>query len=174
MTLDPAIDLALRAGLALLFATGALAKLRDLRGFAEAVAGYRLLPEGLAAPAAAAFVAAELVLAAALFVPALRVGASLGVAAVLLLYGFAIAVNLARGRRDIDCGCEGLSGRQALSEALVLRNALLAAAALASALPVAPRPLGWLDALTGVGAVASSSLLYVAANRLLARPAPTR
>lgn len=174
MRLDPVLDLALRAGLALLFASGALAKLRDLRGFADAVAGYRLLPAALAAPAAAAFVAAELALAAALFVPALRVSASLGVAGVLLLYGFAIAVNLARGRRDIDCGCGGLSGRQTLSEALVLRNALLASAALASALPVAPRALGWLDALTVFGAVASASLLYAAANGLLARPALPR
>jgi hypothetical protein len=93
---------------------------------------------------------------------------------VLLLYGFAIAVNLARGRRDIDCGCGGLMERQALSEALVLRNALLAGAALASALPVAPRVFGGLDALTVFGAVTSASLLYAAANRLFARPAPTR
>jgi hypothetical protein len=119
-------------------------------------------------------VTAEGVLAAALFVPALRVAASLGVASVLLLYGFAIAVNLARGRRDIDCGCGGPAGRQTLSEALVLRNALLAAAALASALPLAPRALGWLDALTATAAVASTALLYAAASQLLARPAPTR
>jgi hypothetical protein len=174
MSLDPALDLALRAGLALLFATAALAKLRDPRGFADAVAGYRLLPGWAAPPAAAAFVAAEFVLAAALFVPALRVAASLGVAGVLLLYGVAIAINLARGRRDIDCGCGGLAGRQALSEALVLRNALLAAGALASALPVAPRALGWLDALTVCGAVASTALLYAAANLLIARPAMLR
>jgi hypothetical protein len=174
MRLDPAMDLALRAGLALLFATGALAKLRDLRGFADAVVAYRLLPSGLAAPAAAALVAAELGLAAALFVPALRVPAALGVAGVLSLYGVAIAVNLARGRRDIDCGCGGLLGRQTLSEALVLRNALLAAAALVSALPVMPRAFSWLDALTVFGAVASASLLYVAANSLFARPALPR
>jgi hypothetical protein len=174
MRIDPALDLALRAGLALLLATGALAKLRDPRGFADAVAGYRLLPAGLAAPAAAAFVACELALAAALFVPALRVFAALWVAGLLALYGFAIAVNLARGRRDIDCGCGGPWGRQALSEALVLRNALLAAAALATALPLVPRAFGWLDALTVFGAVASTSLLYVAANGLLARPAVPR
>jgi hypothetical protein len=170
MRIDPALDLALRAGLALLFAAGAFAKLRDPRAFADAVAGYRLLPDGLAAPAAAGLLAAELALAAALFVPALRVPAALGVAGVLSLYAVAIAVNLARGRRDIDCGCGGPAGRQTLSEALVLRNAVLAAAALASALPVVPRALGWLDALTVFGAVASASLLYVAANGLLARP----
>jgi hypothetical protein len=174
VSLDPALDLALRAGLALLFATSALAKLRDLGAFADAVAGYRLLPAWLVGPAAAVFAAAEGVLAAALFVPALRVASSLGAASVLLLYGVAIAVNLARGRRDIDCGCGGPSGRQTLSEALVLRNALLAAAALASALPPAPRVLGWLDAPTVCGAVATASLLYAAASQLLARPAAAR
>jgi hypothetical protein len=174
MSLDPALDLALRAGLASLFATSALAKLRDLGGFAGAVAGYRLLPAWAAAPGAAAFVAAELALAAVLFVPALRAVASVGAAGLLLLYGVAIALNLARGRREIDCGCGGFSGRQALSEALVLRNALLAAAALASALPVTPRTLGWLDALTVCGAVASAALLYAAANLLVARPAVPR
>jgi len=174
VSLDPVIDLALRAALALLLATSALAKLRDLGGFAAAVAGYRLLPAGLSGPAAVAFVAAELALAALLFAPPFRAAAGVGVAGLLSLYGLAIAVNLARGRRDIDCGCGGPARRQALSEALVARNALLAAAALASALPVAPRMLASLDALTAAAALASASLLYVAANTLLARPALPR
>jgi len=172
MSLDPAVGLALRAGLGLLFATSGVAKLRDLRGFADAVAGYRLLPPVLAAPAAFAFAAAELALAAGLFVPALRGASALGAAGLLGLYGVAIAVNLARGRRDIDCGCGGPFGRQSLSEALVLRNALLASAALASALPETERTLGWLDAWTIVAAVASASLLSLAAGLLLARPEP--
>jgi hypothetical protein len=174
VSLDPALDLALRAGLALLFAASALAKLRDPAGFAAAVAGYRLLPERLARPVAAAFVAAELALAGALCAPALRATAAFGAAGLLLLYAFAIAWNLARGRRDIDCGCGGPfgGGRQPLSEALVVRNLVLAAAALAGALPLGPRALGWLDLWTALAAVASASLLYVAANTLLARPVP--
>jgi hypothetical protein len=171
--IDPALDLALRAGLALLFAAGALVKLRDSKGFAAAVAGYHVLPERLTRPAASAFITAELALAAALSAPALRAPAAVGAAGLLLLYAFAIAWNLARGRRDIDCGCGGHfggAGRQPLSEALVVRNVALAAAALASALPLGPRALGWLDLWTALAAVASASLLYVAANTLLARP----
>jgi len=165
-------SLALRALLALLLAGGALAKLRDLSGFAAAVAGYRLLPAALAGPAAAGFVAAELALAAGLWLAPRPAG--LGAAALLVLYGAAIAVNLARGRRDIDCGCGGPLGRQSLSEALVLRNLLLACAAMASALPVAPRALAWLDAFTLAAAIGAGAALYTASSALLARPAALR
>jgi hypothetical protein len=170
MSLDPALALVLRAGLALLFAATALAKLRDLAGFAAAVAGYRLLPERLARAAALGFVAVELVLAAGLCVPALHAFASLGAAALLVVYAAAIAWNLARGRRDIDCGCGGPFGRQTLSEGLVLRNLVLAAAALASALPEAERALGWLDLVTVLAALVCGALLLAAANALRARP----
>jgi hypothetical protein len=170
--IDPVWSLALRAGLALLLASAAVAKLRDLRGFVAAVAGYRLLPATLAAPAAASFVAGELLLAACLWLPPLRAASALGAALLLSLYGIAIAINLARGRRDIDCGCGGPLGQQALSEALVLRDALLVGAALAAALPVAPRALGWLDGWTLVAAVGTTVVLYSAANVLLARSGP--
>lgn len=170
--MDPVIALALRTGLALLLGGTALAKLRDPRGFAAAVAGYRLLPAALAGPAAALFVAAELALAAGLWIaPA---PAASGAAALLALYALAIGVNLARGRRDIDCGCGGPFGRQALSEALVLRNLVLAGAALAAGLPVAPRALGWLDALTLGASLAAAVALHVASTLLLAKPAVPR
>jgi hypothetical protein len=171
-TLDPVASLALRAGLALLLVTAAAVKLRDLRAFAAAVAGYRLLPAALAPAAAAAFVAGELLLAVGLWLDPLRASCALGAALLLSLYGIAIALNLARGRRDIDCGCAGPLSRQSLSEALVLRNALLAGAALAAALPVAPRALGWLDLWTLASAVTATAVLYSAANALLARSPP--
>jgi hypothetical protein len=170
--MDPVIALALRAGLTLLLAGAALAKLRDLHGFAAAVAGYRLLPAKLARPAAAGFVGAEAALAAGLWLaPA---PAAYGAAALLALYAAAIGVNLARGRRDIDCGCGGPLGRQALSETLVLRNLVLAGAALACALPLAPRALAWLDAVTLGAAVASLAALYVASGVAFARAGAAR
>ena len=173
--IDPVWSLTLRAGLALLLVSAAAAKLRDLGGFTAALAGYRLLPASLVRPVAIAFVTAELALALGLWLPALRASCALGIALLLFLYGLAIAINLARGRRDIDCGCGGPLGRQTLSEALVLRNALLVGAALAAALPVEPRALGWLDGWTLVAAVAAAVVLYVAANTLLASgPGPQR
>ena len=172
--MDPVWSLALRAALALLLASAALAKLRDFGDFAAAVAGYRLLPRRLAAPAAAIFVAAELALALGLWLPALRVASALGAALLLSLYGVAIALNLVRGRRDIDCGCGGPLARQSLSEGLVLRNLLLAGLALVAALPVVPRSLGGLDLWTLVASVAAAAVLYAATNALLARPVSVR
>jgi hypothetical protein len=172
--IDPLASLVLRTLLCGLLASAALGKLRDPRGFSAAVAGYRLLPPALAAPAAAAFVAAELGLAAALWWPPLRGAAALGAAGLLVLSAGAIGVNLARGRRDIDCGCGGPFGRQPLSLALVLRNLAWAGAALACALPAAPRPLGALDAFTLAAAVAAGAALHAAAAVLLARPAAPR
>jgi hypothetical protein len=172
--IDPVWSLALRAGLTLLLASAALAKLRNLRDFSTAVAGYRLLPAALAPAVALGFVATETALALGLWLPPLHSAAAFGVAALLSLYGLAIAINLARGRRDIDCGCGGPGARQSLSEALVLRNALLVGAALAAALPVAPRALAWLDVWTLAAGVGSAALLYTAANLLLARPVTAR
>jgi len=172
--IDPLPDLALRSALALLFAASAFAKLRDVDGFAAAVAGYRILPARLARPAALSFLALELALAPALLSPPLRAAAGLAAAALLGLYAFAIAVNLVRGRRHIDCGCSGPDGRQAISGPLAARNALLASAALALAAPVAARPWLWLDSLTLLAAVSVSACLYAATNALLARPLEPR
>jgi hypothetical protein len=181
--MEPVVGYALRGGLALLLASAALAKLRAPRDFTAAVAGYRLLPPVLVAPASAGFVGAELALAAALWIPAAHVAAAIASALLFALYALAIGLNLARGRRDIDCGCGGPLGRQTLSEGLVVRNALLACAALAAALPVAPRALGWLDLVTLAASVAAAALLYTAAGALCpgsqrsallgARPRPT-
>ena len=136
--IDPAVDAALRAAFALLFLVAASHKLRDPGRFRTTLAEYRLLPGPVAA------------------------------AAVLAVYGAAIAVNLARGRRHIDCGCVGPAVRRPISGWLVARNAALAAAALAAVAPVRPRPLVWVDALTVMGATATLAALYASVDRLLA------
>jgi hypothetical protein len=172
--IDPALEHALRGGIALLLASGAAQKLRDLPRFRGAVAGYALVPERAALAAAAAFALAEGALAAALLLPAaLGVRAPALVAAALLfaVYGAAIAVNLARGRRAIDCGCAGPAARLPLSGWLVARNALLVAAALACAGGAAPRALAAADAVTIAGGVTALALLWTATHGLLAHAA---
>jgi len=165
---DPALQMPLRASLALLLLWAAAHKVRDVAAFREALENYRLLPASLIPPAALLVIAAEVVLGGALLLPSAAAAAALGAAALLGVYGAAVTVNLLRGRRDIDCGCSGAAARQTLHGALVVRNAVLVAAALAAALPATSRPLTWIDGLTIAGAVAALALLYGAVDGLLA------
>ncbi len=164
MTLDPVVALAGHGGLAWLFAAAALHKLRDWRGFRFALAGYGLVPAPLEPVAAGSLVLVELAVSGALLLAAPP--AAVAAAGVLTLYALAMAVNLLRGRRLADCGCGGAA--QPLSWALVSRNLALVAVALSLLLPVAARPLGWMDGFTAVAAVAAAAALYAAVNALLA------
>jgi hypothetical protein len=165
LTLDPALSWVLRIGLALLFAAAAGHKLRDLEAFRAALGDYRLLPARATSLAAFALIALELASAVLLLVSP---RGALVAAALLALYTVAIGANLARGRREIDCGCFGPAARQPLSYGLVARNTGLIALALVAALPVAPRALVWLDFTTIAAGVALFALVHAASNTLLA------
>ncbi|MFV0282448.1 MAG: MauE/DoxX family redox-associated membrane protein [Castellaniella sp.] len=169
---DPVIAYAALAVLAALFWLGALHKLRNFAEFESAVSGYRLLPAFLQRPFAWAFIAAELLAGGLLLLPAARVAGILAALAVLAVASLGVAVNLLRGRVDIDCGCGGLSqAPTSLSWWVVLRNGLLAALALLSwpqAGGFAPRDLMWLDGVTFFGMSLALLGLYLAFNQLLA------
>lgn len=165
--LDPSFVLAARAGLALLLLSAAWHKLRAQALFRATLAEYRLLPAALVRPAALGLTGLELGLGLAVLLAG-GAAALAGAAALLALYAGAMAVNIARGRSDIDCGCTGPAARQPLSAWLVARNGVVAGLALAAAGGAAPRALVWLDWLTVALAVAAASLLYLAANRLIA------
>src|SRR6185369_10322610 len=68
MTIDPALDLALRAALSLLLVAAAIHKLRDVRTFRATLAEYRLLPAPTVTVVAAGIAAAELALAVGLHI----------------------------------------------------------------------------------------------------------
>jgi hypothetical protein len=173
--MDPVIDVTLRAALAVLFLVAAGHKLRDPGRFEATLAEYRLLPAALTPAGARLVVAAEAVAAVLLVLPPLRRGGLLAAASLLTIYGAAVAINLARGRRHIDCGCAGPAAHRPISAALVARNGVLAAAALAGLWPVRPRSLLWVDALTVTAATAALAALYVALDRVLAHgPAVAR
>jgi len=172
---DPVLDLVLRGALAALFASAALHKLRDAGAFRDVVRAYRLLPDA-AVSAAPVIAAAELAVAAALVLPAMRTSGALGAVALLAVYSIAIGVNLGRGRRTIDCGCGALGARQPISEWLLARNALLALAALMTLRTPVPRAIVWIDWLTVAGGVAVAACVWTAAHLLFAaaasRPRP--
>lgn len=165
---DPALALAMALALAALFGVAARHKLRDPGVFRATLAQYRLLPEALVSPAAVLVVAAELAVAGALLWPGTRAIGALGALALLAGYGVAIGVNLARGRRNVDCGCLGPGQRQPLSEWLLVRNAVVALAAVPLlATPAGPRTLGWIDVATIGGTLAVLGLAWTAANGLM-------
>ena len=179
ITIDPALGWTARGALAAVLAQAAWHKARDLQAFTSALAAYELLPASLAPLVASQLLAAEIALTGLLLVPALRVPAALAAALLLVVYSAAIAVNLARGRRHIDCGCAGPALRQPLSPWLLARNGALVALAVFAALPETGRALGALDALTiaggaGILLVTTSAANVLAAHAHALAPRPRR
>lgn len=168
-----------RAALAVLFATALWHKARAPREFVAALGNYRLLPAGLVPVVAGVLLLAEAVVLAGLLAPPVPVGPFAALAA-LLLFGYAagIAVNLGRGRTTIDCGCHGFSGRQQIAGWMVLRNLVLATAAVVLArvgqggepLPL-PAAADW---VTVGGATAMLCLLYAVLHYLMANASKLR
>lgn len=168
MTIDPVIAAALRILLALLFAAAVAHKLADFAAFRIVLHDYHMLPFAIVTPVTGLVIATEVGLAAALPWRATGSTAAWAAIALLAIYSFGIAINLLRGRRTLECGCAPSAYRQPLSEWLLLRNAVLIAAAFALTLPHAPRSLAWLDAVTFAGMVAAGSAAWLATQQLLA------
>jgi hypothetical protein len=186
---DPAVMLAARAAFALLFANAARHKLRDRAAFAAVLAAYRVLPAALVPTLGVVVAGVELATAAAWLVPDAGELAVVASIALLCVYAVAIGVNLARGRRSIDCGCGVGGAAQPIGEWLLARNALLAVAAWGTLLAgaAAPsvsggvrlvsataRPLQWIDALTIAGVLAVAASVWTAAHGLAAASARVR
>ena len=170
--IDPALGSLFSVGLALLFATAAFHKFRDPDRFTLVLAAYRVIPEGPARRVAWSIPCAELAVALALLWPPARRWAALAAAGLLLLYAAGITLNLARHRRDLDCGCTAAGRRRPIAAWMVLRNLILALASAAAALPWTPRPLAGADLLTVAAGAAAAVALYAAVDRLLGEVAP--
>jgi hypothetical protein len=170
--IDPALGSLILTGLALLFATAAFHKFRDLERFSLVLAAYRVMPERSAAGVAWSFPCAELAVALALPWPPTRRWAALAAAALLLVYAAGMTLNLARRRRDLDCGCAAAGRRRPIAAWMVWRNLILALASITVALPWAHRRFGGADLLTVLAGAAAAVALYAALDRLLGEVAP--
>ena len=167
---DPVIDWVARLALALLLGTAASHKLLNPSGFAATVRDYRVLPAMLTGVAASFLAVAELATAISLLVPAADPVGPAAALALIALYTAAIGINLARGRRQLDCGCLGPAKRQPIAPWLLLRNGLLAFGPVLILLGAAPRGMSWVDAISVLGAVAILAILWNAAHLLAASP----
>ena len=123
--MDAAIGLvatAVQVGIGVLLALAGFGKATRWHEFKGTLDAYRLLPSALVRPAASAIVVAEIVTGFALVAGWEAGFFALAACALFACFGAAMALNLARGRRSIDCGFfRGV--RQPLEWRLVARNA---------------------------------------------------
>ena len=165
--IDPVPASVLALALAALWGASGVHKLRDPGAFAGALAAYALLPQRGGDIVARALPLIEIAVAIGLLIPVWREAAALVSTLLLGLYALAIAINLQRGRRALDCGCFGFGRRSTISMTLLWRNGALALASLAAGfLPRRVRALDWLDLFTVAVGVAAAALLYAAAEGL--------
>ena len=167
--IDPLFSSAIAVGLALLLLSAAWHKVTAHAAFVAALGNYRLLPPGLVKPVAMTLPAIETALALG-WLAGPRREIAVATAALLLGYASAMAVNLLRGRRQIDCGCSlggAAGGEQPLSWWLPARNLVLAALAGIASLPGSGRALGFPDAPTLAAATLAAVLLYAGASQLI-------
>jgi hypothetical protein len=157
-----------RVCVGLVFILAATQKTQHWRIFTGVLANYRLLPRTVVTPVAALLPPAEMLVGILLLSAQIRPFGALAAIALLGLFGVAMAINLKRGRSEIDCGCGHSFLKQNLSWLLVGRNAGLVALLIPSLIftKVMPMPL----LLTGVAAGFGLFLLYLLLNVFSALP----
>ena len=165
--LDPALDMALRGAAAALFASAAWHKLRDPIAFWQVLAAYRLVPEPLARPVSILIPLVESTTALGLLFLPSSPAPIIAALSLWVLYGIAMAINLARGRTQLDCGCGGLAADQTIGWTLVGRNVLLAGFASLLLLPTGMRTILWLDGVTAFFGALILLLLYASCDHLM-------
>lgn len=110
-----------------LFFTAGLSKFRHLSYSAEAITAYQITPESWSAALAKGLAALEILIALVLLVPVARQFAIPVAALVIFVYALAMGINLLRGRKRLDCGCNGPDAKQSVSWWLFARNLLFVA-----------------------------------------------
>jgi hypothetical protein len=158
---------------ALLLAASGIHKALRWRHTLSVIQTFGGVPKSLAAAAAAAVIGGEWLAGAALLMPAPR---TLGAALAALIWGGYLALivrAVARGRRDVDCGCSFGPTRHALGSHHIARNAVLMGLALSIAVTV---PLGHGIPVQGVQVLAACTLLalYGALDQVMALQPPRR
>lgn len=165
---DPVLQWMGAVAAAAIFAASAVLKAYDLPAFRVATANYRILPRLLEAPFAWAVPPIEGGAALGLLVPGYRTFMAIALILLLATFTAAIAINLVRGRIDIDCGCFGPLLQQRLSWWLLVRNGALFALLGVVLIPSSRRTMAWFDDVTASFAATTLVMLYASANYLIA------
>jgi hypothetical protein len=181
-TLAFASSIAIGVLTSLVFARAGALKLRAWSSLTGVVDNYDLLPPFATPVVAAVLPVAEIAMAAALAASALwaifrptpwLAWIDAAAAALLAVFAAAVAINLARGRDHIDCGCGDAASRQPLHAGLVVRNLAMAVALAAAALApqvVWPAERGLAGGIVGLAAGGAAFLLYLCQEAFAAFP----
>ena len=102
--ISPYIALAFRGVLGCMFLYTGVVHALDPKGFADAVANYRVLTAVLVNPFAVALPLVEMITGIALILGILIPGSSLIIAGLLFVFALALGIALVKGL-DISCGC---------------------------------------------------------------------
>ncbi|RDU96370.1 MauE/DoxX family redox-associated membrane protein [Trinickia dinghuensis] len=173
MTIDPVFANVALAAAAIVALMGAIAKFRQLDAFQRAVASFRLVPHALVLPFAVAVPVCETLAVAALLAPQTRAIGAVALGTLFALFAFALAVNVARGHTDFDCGCSGFvaSSHDAphrIGWAHVGRALLLVALVACACARQSSRAIVWFDFLSVFGGTLMVVSALVALDVLLA------
>lgn len=167
MSNDPLLALIFSLVLSYVFVVAAIHKWKAMTEFRETILNYQVVPGFLVAPLAFAFPLVEFVSGVALLIPQTSSVAAVCVAMLLLTYILAMAINLLKGRRSIDCGCGGTDQKQNISEWLLIRNGVLVFFAWCVMTSVQGREFSWFDWLVAFLATVVICLIYNILNQLL-------
>lgn len=163
--LDPLIVLVISTSLALLFFMAARHKMSAPRHFEGQLAAYDVLPDVMVKPVAGVLPWIEMALVFLILVPVTRTFAASLSALLLAAYALAMAINLLRGRKDIDCGCGGQP--QLLSRWLLLRNAVLVICSCLLLIPGNGRVVAWAEIPLLILFTAVLAMIYLLAEQLV-------
>jgi hypothetical protein len=173
LVVDPVFSTVALATTAIVTLTLALPKLTRQSDLRQAVAGFQLLPHALVTPFALALPLVEIAATLASLVPATRSLGASALALLFVLFAAALGINVARGRTDIDCGCNGFrqsggAAAHSIGWAHVARTLFLAALAALVCMPQSARTIVWFDYLSVLGATLLAVAAFFTLDALLA------
>ncbi len=163
--IDPLLPLVISTSLALMFFMAARHKLGDNQRFEAQLGAYQIVPAPLLRISARTLPWIEMSLVVLLLIPFTRSFAASIAATLLVVYALAMAVNISRGRSEIDCGCGDKP--QTLSVMLLVRNAVLASGSLLLVMPVIERAMTTTDLVFVVLFTAVLAMAYLMVDLLV-------
>ncbi|MBS1093111.1 MauE/DoxX family redox-associated membrane protein [Gluconobacter wancherniae] len=163
----PLLSAMVSGAFATLFLFSAGYRLFNLKRAVAAVGAYRVVPPHLAWPVTFLLVLLEIIVGLWLVMGVKKVGAAVMAAGLLAIFAGAMIVNIARGRRDLKCGClPGLhatvSGRTAWLN-ILLANIILY-------LGMMPRPTSFIEDWVGMALGGVILLLCISGLSMLQQP----